>query len=151
METIQPMQTSKKVNNYYSFVLQFRWQNKRLSRQKLLSHSVIFLPSKLKNGIFSQYLARNSIFIDIWYVCDLLFFDCILFYRWKLQKEAKSIMMIHRLFKNHRKNHKKHWLSCHSNSLRHWDVGNLHIRSFHPQRTANLSNRRSSLRCSNIC
>ena len=116
-----------------------------------LSHSVIFLPSKLKNGIFSQYLARNSIFIDIWYVCDLLFFDCILFYRWKLQKEAKSIMMIHRLFKNHRKNHKKHWLSCHSNSLRHWDVGNLHIRSFHPQRTANLSNRRSSLRCSNIC
>ena len=57
------------------------------------------------------------------------------------------------LFKNHRKNHKKHWLSCHSNNLRRLVVENLRIYSFRPRRPAYLSNRlayraayRSSLR-----
>ena len=113
--------------------------------------------SKIKT-IFSEYLAWNSIFIGIWDVCHLLFYHCILFYRKKMQKVAKSIMihnswiiLICSLFKYHRKNHKIHWLSCHSNNLRHLVVEYLHIRSFHRRPIVNLANRHSGRRCSSIC
>ena len=104
------------------------------------------------------FSSASGMFVIYYFVIAYCFTD-----RKSAKKKNQSWFTIHDdpslmgpkpyLFKNHRRNHKIHWLSCHSNNLQRLDAENLHTYSFHPRRPAFHSNRpvHSDLRYSNIC